>query len=427
MLIGILVGLAAIVVLTVAAFFLYYAVNNKKASKPETAKKSAKVDSLETIGVVPDDPFNPDARVGDVSGNVEADPYKHLRQRFRAVGIFVAAAVSILTAKIFSMQVLSGDKYTKLASANATTSIKTPAPRGNIFDTNGKVMVKNRSSLTVVAEGEVGTNHDTISRLSVVLGLPYNVVRNRILDQSMGAQGRRVVATDVSKKQAAYISEHLPAFDGVSIESRTVRDYPYGALAAHALGYASEVSQQELLDVKEGRDISAGDVVGKNGVEQFYDSMLSGDHGERVVVSDADGNIVQIKSEIAPSKGSDVYLTINAALQYKVDTILAKTIAPDGVMGTGKGSAGSVVVMDVEDGSILAMSSYPTFKPGIFTNGISQDTWALYNTDSSHYPLLNRAIAGTYPAASTFKAFTGMAGLTYGAAGGGQSWYCKGE
>ena len=374
MLVGILVGLAAIIVLTVAAVFLYMTVTQKKAEDIKKPKKSAKVDSLETIGVAPDDPFNPDARVGDVRGNIEADPYKHLRQRFRAVGIFVAAAVSVLTAKIFSMQVLSGDKYTKLASANAQTSIKTPAPRGNIFDKNGKVLVKNRSSLTVLAEGDVGNNHDTISRLSLVLGLPYNIVRNRILDQSLGAQGRRVVANDVTKKQAAYISEHGPAFNGVTIESRTVREYPYGALAAHALGYASEVSEQELLDVKEGRDISAGDVVGKNGVEQFYDGMLSGDHGERVVVSDADGNIVEIKSEIQPSKGSDVYLTIDANVQYVCDTVLAKTIAPDGILGTGKGSAGGVVVMDVEDGSILAMSSYPTFKPGIFTNGISQDT-----------------------------------------------------
>ena len=102
--------------------------------------------------------------------------------------------------------------------------------------------------------------------------------------------------------------------------------------------------------------------------------MLSGDHGERIVVSDADGNIVEVKSEIAPSKGSDVYLTINATLQYLADSTLQQTIAPDGVLGTGKGSAGSVVVMDVEDGSILAMANCPTYKPGIFTNGISQDT-----------------------------------------------------
>ena len=420
MLLGILVGIAAVVVLAIAAIILYIAVKNRENDKPKTPKID-KVESLETVGVAPEDHLNPDARVGGGQVDAEVDPYKHLRTRFRAVGIFVAAAFSVLGAKIFSMQLLSGDKFTKLSSANATTSIKTPAPRGNIFDTNGHVLVKNRSSLTVLAEGDVGSNHDVVSRLSVVLGLPYNVVRNRILDQSSGAQSRRVVASDVTKKQAAYISEHGPAFDGVTIESRTVREYPYGALGAHVLGYTAEVSPQELLEIEEGRDVQSGDIVGKNGVESFYDSMLSGDHGERIVVSDADGNIVEVKSEIAPSKGSDVYLTINATLQYLADTTLQQTIAPDGILGTGKGSAGSVVVMDVEDGSILAMANCPTYKPGIFTNGISQDTWNLYNTESSHYPLLNRAIAGTYPAASTFKAFTGLAGLECGAAGGGQS------
>lgn len=373
MLVGILVGIAAIVVLTIAAIILYSAVNKHEAKKAKH-EKPEEVDSLNTVGVAPEDHLNPDARVGGGQADSQVDPYKHLRIRFRAVGIFVAAAFSILGAKIFSMQLLSGDKFTKLSSANATTTVKTPAPRGNIFDTNGKVLVKNRSSLTVLAEGEVGTNHDVISRLSVVLGLPYNVVRNRILDQSSGAQSRRVVASDVTKKQAAYISEHGSAFNGVTIESRTVRDYPYGALAAHALGYTAEVSSQELLEIEEGRDVQSGDIVGKNGIESFYDSMLSGDHGERIVVSDADGNIVDVKSEIAPSKGSDVYLTLNASLQYFADDLLQKTIAPDGVLGTGKGSAGSVVVMDVEDGSILVMANCPTYKPGIFTNGISQDT-----------------------------------------------------
>lgn len=372
MLVGILVGLAAIVVLTVAAIFLYMAVNKQKSARPKV-KSQQKVESLETVGIAPEDPLNPDARVGSGVTDTSADPYKHLRRRFTAIGFFVAAAFSVLGAKIFSMQLLSGDKYHKLASANATTSIKTPAPRGNIFDMNGKVLVKNRSSLTVVAEADVGKNRDIVSRLSVVLGLPYNIVRNRILDENAGGQSRRVVASDVTKKQAAYISEHGPAFSGVFIENRTVRDYPYGALAAHALGYASEVTSQELLDVKEGRNIQGGDIVGKSGVEGYYDNMISGDHGERVVVSDADGNIVDVKSEIDPAQGSDVYLTLNASVQYLADSLLAKTIAPDGILGTGHGSAGSVVVMDVEDGSIVAMANCPTFKPSLFTNGISQD------------------------------------------------------
>lgn len=426
MLIGILVAIIAIIVLSGVAIFLYITVTNQKTKKMNSSKQS-QVKSVDTVGVAPEDHLNPDARVGLKEENENIDPYKHLRSRFRAVGIFVAAAFSILGAKIFSMQVLSGDKFKQMANANATISIKTPAPRGNIFDTTGKVLVKNRTCLTVVAEGDVGSDHNIVSRLSVVLGLPYEVVRNRILDQSLGAQSRRVIASDITKKQAAYISEHGSAFSGVSIESRTIRSYPYGALCAHVLGYTGEISSQELYEKKEGRDLQAGDIVGKSGIESYYDNVLSGDHGERVVVSDADGNVVQIKSEISSSKGSDLHLTINAAVQYFTDDLLQKSIAPDGVLGTGCGSAGSVVVMDVEDGSIIAMSNCPTYKPGIFTNGISIDTWNLYNTETSHYPLLNRAISGTYPAASTFKAFTGLAALEVGAASAGQYWNCKGE
>lgn len=425
MLLGILVGIAAIVILAIAAIIMYVAVGKRSKKKPVDARHQ--VESLDTVGVAPEDHLNPDVHVSKDQDNQDVDPYKHLRRRFTALGVFVVGTFSVLTAKLFSMQVIHNEKFTKQASANATTSVKTPAPRGNIFDCNGKALVKNRSSLTVLAEGDTANNRDVLTRLSVVLGIPYNIVRNRIMDQSSGAQSQRVVSSDVTQKQAAYISEHSSAFDGVSIQTRTVREYPYGALAAHILGYTGQVSDQELIDAEEGRNIEAGDVVGKQGIESYYDNVLSGDHGERVVVSDADGNIVQIKSEIQPIKGSDVHLTINAALQYKADKLLADTIAPNGIIGTGKGSAGCIIVMNIEDGSILTMSNYPTFKPGIFTNGISQDTWKLYNTDSSYYPLLNRAIAGTYPAASTFKAFTGIAGLKYGYANNSKSWTCKGS
>lgn len=427
MLIAILVGIAAIIVLAIASIILYRIAIKYKSKINESNDTVSDFGTLDNVGVAPDDPLNPDVRVGSHDKKTAVDPYSHLRRRFTSVGIFVTALFGILGAKIFSMQLLSGDKYTKQAAANATTSIKTPAPRGTIFDCDGKVIVKNRETLTVLAEKEVANNHDVLSRLSVVLGIPFYIVRNKALDQSSGAQSRRVIANDITKIQAAYISEHSSAFPGISIETRTIREYPYGALAAHVLGYTGIASEQELLDASSGMDVRAGDVVGKSGIESYYDSMLSGDHGERIVVSDADGNIVKIKSEISPSKGSDIYLTINAAVQYKADSLLAQKIAPNGIIGTGNGSAGSIVVMDVEDGSILAMSNYPTFKPALFTGGISQDTWALYNTEESHYPLLNRAIAGTYPAASTFKAFTGLAGLDCGYVNSAKSWDCKGS
>ena len=305
--------------------------------------------------------------------NPNADHYKHLRSRFGAIGVFVTAAFSVLIAKLFSIQVVNGEKYSKEATANATSSVNTPAPRGYIYDSDGVALVKNKTVMTVLAEPDVAYDDSCLHALSSILGLPFNIVKNRVLDQSVGTTSRRVVASDVTKKQAAYIAEHVSALNGVTIESRTVRQYPYGALAAHILGYTGTASENDLTSTIDGQKIESGDTVGKSGIESKYDALLSGDHGQRVVVSDADGNIIQVKSEIQPTKGSDIRLTIKAPVQYATDKILAETIAPNGVIGTATGGAGSVVVMDVTDGSIIALSNYPTYKPSVFTNGVSQD------------------------------------------------------
>lgn len=178
---------------------------------------------------------------------------------------------------------------------------------------------------------------------------------------------------------------------------------------------------------QEGREIKATDVVGQSGVESYYDGVLSGDHGQRRVMVDASGNVVNVASEVQATKGSDLYLALNAAAQYKADALLAETIAPKGDIGTGNGVAGAVVAMDVRDGSVLVMASYPTFDPGSFTGGIPQDIWDLYRTDESYAPLTNRVVNGQYAAASTYKAFTSMAGLYYGFATDESKWNCAGS
>ena len=146
-----------------------------------------------------------------------------------------------------------------------------------------------------------------------------------------------------------------------------------------------------------------------------------------IVTARMTARIVEVESETPPTKGSDIYLTIKAPVQYVADTELRDLIAPDGTIGHGKGSGGAIVAMDVTDGSIIAMASYPTFDPTMFTGGIAQDVWDLYSTEESYYPLLNRAISGTYPAASTYKAFTSLAGLKYGFATKKKKWECGGS
>lgn len=354
-------------------------------------------------------------------------PSDKLARRFGALGVLAAAVFATLAGKLWSMQLLAKDEYSNEAENNLYTTVSTPAPRGCIYDRNGIALVNNRTSQTVLADSDVASNNDTLRRLSTLLGIPLGVIRQRAKDESTGAQNKRIIATDVRLRDIAFISEHADAFQGVSVESRTIRDYPFGALASHALGYTGSPTEDELAVVRKGRNIESTDTIGKSGLELHYDSILAGEKGQRRVMVDAKGNIVSVISETDPSKGSDIYLTLDANVQYVADKLLADLIAPQGVIGEGKGVSGSIVALDVTDGSVLAMASYPTYDPSYFTNGIPQDLWDVYNSEESHAPMLNRAINGQYAAASTFKAFTSMAGLHYGFADSESEWTCTGK
>lgn len=417
------VALACVVGLAIA-----YALGRRRTGgtkvRSGSAGQGAQIDSVGVSSSL-DAPGASDLGAAGPSGAMRRAP--GIRSRFVALGVFAAAVFATLAARLWSMQVLSSGAYESEAERNKYSIVATPAPRGNIFDANGVALVKNRAALTVLADATVADNRDVVLRLSSVLGIPFGVVRARILDATSGAQSKRVVSRDARLRDVAFIAEHADAFPGVEVQKRAIRTYPYGALASHVLGYTGKVSDEELRRAPANRDVELGDEVGKSGVEAAFDNVLAGDHGKRKVVADADGNLVGVESEVAPTRGSDVYLTIKAPVQYAAETALAKLIAPDGIIGTGTGVAGAVVCMDARDGGIVAMASFPTFNPASFTGGISQDTWDLYASAESYYPLLNRAISGTYPAASTFKAFTGLAGMKYGFADTTRTWTCTGS
>ena len=349
-----------------------------------------------------------------------------INSRFTAMGVLVAAIFGSLTVKLWTLQILEGGRYGRDAQENLYTTVSTPAPRGIIYDADGAVLVNNRNILTILAEGAVADDRDVVRRLSVLLGIPYNIVRQRIQDTSNGAQSQRVVVNDASLRDAAYIAEHPEAFPGVLTQTRTERNYPMGALAAHLLGYTGTVTEEQLNSVAKGRSLVSGDFVGQTGIEEAYDALLAGDHGVRTLIVDSSGSVKQVVSETEATRGSDVYLTIREGVQHAADQALRDLIAPKGVIGQGIGTAGSLVCLDCTNGEIIAMASYPTFDPGKFVGGISQEVWERFNTEKSRYPLMNRAIAGTYPMASTFKAFTGFAGMHHGFVDKKKTWECGG-
>ena len=361
--------------------------------------------------------------VGTASGRAPVD---RIRGRFVAMGVLIAAIFGSLAAKLWSMQVLNASQYMEDSTANQVKTIKTPAARGRVFDAEGIELIGNQVVPTVLADADVADDHNTLTRLSALLGIPYSVVRQRIQDSTGGAQAKRVVTTNPRVRDVAYIAEHPDAFPGISVEDRSSRIYPYGALACQLLGYSGTVSESELENMPEGADYQHGDEVGKSGVEAAFESVLMGSHGERVVVADADGTVHEVVSTTPARQGNDLYLTVSARIQQVAETELIKKIAPYGTIGGGVGTAGAIVAMTV-DGDILAMASFPNFNPEHFIGGITQDDWDRYNDESARRPLMNRCIAGSYPAASTFKAFIGMAGLHYGFADSKKSWHCSGK
>lgn len=429
-----LIAVIAAIVTLIAAILLLWLIlrfreKRKRGSSAHVQVKGG-VRQVDSVGMAATLNDGKAAHEQTVAGSPRSSTGKmgeRVHSRFVALGVLAAAIFGMLGVRLWSLQALSSGQYKSEARQNKYATVATPAPRGYIYDARGTALVTNRTTLTVLADAQVADDHDVVQRLSSVLGIPYGVVRMRIRDASSGAQSQRVVAEDASLRDVAFIAEHSDAFTGVTVQERTVREYPYGALAAHLLGYTSFISQEEMDNMPPNREVELGDVIGKSGIEAFYDNVLAGEHGQRVVIADSQGRVVEVESETEAQKGSDIHLTIQAPVQYVAELELSYLIAPRGVIGEGRGVGGAVVALDVTDGSIIALASYPTYAPEAFTGGIANDIWELYRTEESHYPLLNRAIAGTYPAASTYKAFTSLAGLRYGFADFEREWTCTGH
>lgn len=423
---AIIAGILTLAAVVVAVVIYLRVKRNNTDNRPSVGRGVGQLISTFGVGTRDSARGIPDEKPSVSGGpSPSGDRVSGLHTRFVAMGVLLAAVFGSLTTKLWSLQILEGASYAQDAQQNLYTSVTTQAPRGVIYDADGKALVDNTSSVAVLADADVADNRDVVQRLSVLLGLPVGVVRSRINDSTNGAQSQRVVASNVSIRDAAFISEHSEAFSGVTTQEQTVRHYCYGALAAHVLGYTGTVSEDQLNNATQGRTLSSGDQVGQSGIEQQYDDLLAGDHGVRTLIVDSSGDVQQVVGETNPTRGSDLYLTIRAQVQMAADKALRECINPtDG--STGVGRAGALVCMDVTNGEILALANYPTYDPNNFVGGISQDVWNQFNTESSYYPLMNRVVAGAYPLASTFKSFTGLAGLKYGFANSTKTWTCTG-
>ena len=222
------------------------------------------------------------------------------------------------------------------------------------------------------------------------------------------------IAEDVNDVVVAQINERNSEFPGVSIDTKSVRTYNNGTLAAHVIGYTRTISDDEYKERKDTYEMD--DIIGKTGIEAVFEEYLKGTSGEKQVEMSVDGTITGEYTTKDAIAGSDVVLTIDANLQKVTEEALAncvEKIKSGGFAETYDARGGSAVVMDVNTGDVLAMASYPSYEPQWFVGKLETDKWN-YMNDSKTHPLLNKAIQGTYEPGSIFKMITAISGLESG-------------
>lgn len=343
-----------------------------------------------------------------------------------AVVLFVA-----LFTRLWFLQVLAGDRYVALADTNRLRTVATEPPRGHILAADGSALVRNRPALAVSVDRQVLVTEDdeprddearrVISRLAALLDLDEGEVMRRVTSRRFSPFRPVPIATDVTPEIVLAVREQQELFTGVITETLPVREYPYGQLAAHLVGYLNQITEAELDDPRFA-GYRGGDVVGRAGLEATYESVLRGDEGSRLVEVNAQNRVLNIIRELEPQPGHDLLTSIDIEIQQAVEQLLEQGIIasreilrPDG--RTLPSTAGSALVMDA-DGQIVAMASYPTYDPREFVGGLSQ-TYAdyLYRTEGVPQPMVNRAIQGRYPPGSVFKIVSGAAGIVAGQVG----------
>lgn len=253
------------------------------------------------------------------------------------------------------------------------------------------------------------TNTTDIEEIRKIMAIRYE-----ISTQGYSSTKSITLATGLPREAVAEFSENSAKFPGINIVVDPAREYTSGTLAAHILGYASQINSEEYQARKD--TYNQNDIIGKTGIEYVFEEYLKGKNGTKQIDMDVDGTITGEYTSSEAVAGSDIVLTIDANLQKVTEDALAENIQKISSGGFGKtynAKAGACVVMNVNSGEILAMASYPTYNPSDFVGGISTENWNKYNNDESH-PLVDKAIQNSYSPGSTFKMITAIAGLESG-------------
>ena len=313
--------------------------------------------------------------------------------------------IFILAARVGYLQIYDGEYYGRLADGNRIRIIPSVAPRGTFFDRNGQLLVTNRPGFVVsLLPLTEPISPEVVARVSKLLNVPIEEIERKLSVHS-GFDPIRI-KQDVTADIVTIIEEQKYDYPGVIIEVQPIRNYILKQECAHTLGYVSEISDAEL-EAKKDQGYKSGDIIGQFGLERVYDQYVRGTDGGEQVEVDVAGKPVQILGKKEPTPGYDLVLTIDRELQVAAEQ------AVDKILGEIGANAAAAVVINPQNGEVLAMVSRPAFDPNLFAHGISTKDWNAINTNPYH-PMDNKTITGEYPPGSTFKIVTGTAALASG-------------
>ncbi len=338
---------------------------------------------------------------------------EEVKQRINWLLIFIIVSFCFLAINLWYLQVIKGEEFKERAVKNCIRSLVEEAPRGHIYDRKGEVLVTNRPVVVVsIIPEEVENLEELSKRLGGIIDLPEEVIREKVEKHSAEPFKPVEILEDCPLALTIEIEERKTELKGVVLEVKPRRNYLNQELAAHSLGYVGEIDQEELQKLGNPQ-LQGGDIVGKAGLEKYYDSFLRGKKGQKEVEVDALGREVATLFSQKPVAGNDLLLTMDKDLQTYAENLL-------------EGKRGSIILSHPYSGEILVLANKPSFDPNWFTEEISYADWEKISLDPD-YPLINRAVQSIYSPGSTFKIVTALAALEEGVTDSQRKIYCSGN
>ena len=320
---------------------------------------------------------------------------------------------AVLIGRMAYLQLYKGDYYYRLSEGNRVRAVKILAPRGIIYDCNGEELVKNEPGFVVsLLRTNKKPDMAVINRLAAIIEMPPEQILEKIKQNEDSYEPIRI-KSNLSAAMVTKIEERTEELPGILLELQSIRKYVNNEMAVHVLGYVGEVSDYEISK-DQNTELKVGSMVGKFGLERFYDNYLRGTDGSYREEVDVAGRVVQTLDELPPKPGRGLVLTVDAKMQREAEKIVdehLKYLRSSGFAPNA--NAAAIIAIDPRNGAIKALVSRPAFNPNLFVNGISSKDWQAIN-DNPFDPMSNKVISGEYPPGSTFKIVTGSAALETG-------------